>query len=323
MSSQNEWGKLRKVLVGRADYAMIPEMDRSLRYINYADKSDDELVSKYGPYPTQVIQEANEDLENFVDFLISQDVEVLRPNVEPTEYYNFCPRDVIFTHKDLTLATPMPLRSRKNNWKAFQSLFDGEVTHIPCSCEDQLYNENCIGNKDILALTEYSPSFDAANVIRANDDLLYLVSNTGNVSGACLLQELVGPEVKVHLLKDVYSYIHIDSTVAFLREGLLMVNPSRVKSKDDLPEPFKSWDIIFAPEPYDTGYYPGYNNASPWGNLNLLSINPNLVVLEENQHETRKELEKYGIESAMLPWRHGRTLAGYWHCVTVDIDRDD
>ena len=320
MTSRNEWDPLKKVIVGVADYARIPEMDRSLRFVNYADKQDVTNIPS-GLYPRQVIEEANEDLETFVKFLESQEVEVVRPNREETDYYNFCPRDCIFSHGDVSIATPMPLRSRKNNWKSFAHHFDNLI-HIPCSGEDELYNENCLSNKDILSLTESSPAFDAANIIKANDDLLYLVSNTGNVKGAELLQSLVGPEVKVHLLQGVYSYVHIDSTIAFLREGLVMVNPSRVKSKDVLPEPFRSWDVIFAPEPYDTGYYPGYNNASPWGNLNLISINPNLVVLEEHQHETRKELEKYGIESVMLPWRHGRTLAGFFHCVTLDIERD-
>lgn len=319
MSSQNEWDQLKKVIVGVADCARVPEMDRSLRFINYADKLDvSDVVS--GPYPEQVIQEANEDLEIFVEFLEGQGIEVVRPNREHTEYYNYCPRDCIFTHRDVSIATPMPLRSRKDNWKSYGHHLKNLI-HIPCTGEDELYNENCLSNKDILSLTESSPAFDAANVIRANDDLLYLVSNTGNVKGAELLQSLVGPEVKVHLLQGVYSYVHIDSTVAFLREGLMMVNPSRVKSRDVLPHPFNTWDIIFAPEPFDIGYYPGYNNASPWSNLNLLSINPNLVVLEEHQHETRKVLEKYDIESVMLPIRHGRTMAGFFHCVTLDLER--
>ena len=320
MKSNNEWDQLKKVVVGVADYARVPEMDRSLRFVNYADKQDvSDVVS--GLYPKKVIEEANEDLEIFVKFLESQEVEVVRPNREESDYYNYCPRDCVFLHGEFSLATPMSLRSRKNNWKSYAHHLDNLI-HIPCSGEDGLYNENCLSNKDILSLTESSPAFDAANIIRANDDLLYLVSNTGNVKGAELLQSLVGPEVKVHLLQGVYSYVHIDSTIAFLREGLMMVNPSRVKSRDVLPHPFNTWDIIFAPEPIDIGHYPGYNNASPWCNLNLFSINPNLVVLEEHQDETRKELEKYGIESVMLPIRQGRTLGGFFHCVTLDLDRE-
>jgi N-dimethylarginine dimethylaminohydrolase len=320
MSSQNEWDQLKKVIVGVSDFAKIPQMDKSLRTINYADRENiSDVIS--GQYPQKVIDESNEDLEIFVDFLKKENVEVLRPNRNPTDYYNFCPRDVIFTHKDITIATPMPLMSRKNAWKSFIDLL-GTTLIVPCKYQDQLYDQNCIGNKDVLALTEITPAFDAANIIRANDDILYLVSNSANISGANFLQEVLGNRAKVHLLQGVYSYMHIDTTVAFLREGLMLLNSERIKSTDILPEPFRNWDVIWCPNPVDIGHYPGYNNASEWVNMNLLSINPNLVVLEKNQDPTRKELEKYGIECAMLPMRHGRTLSGIFHCVTLDLERE-
>jgi glycine amidinotransferase len=320
MKSKNEWDKLKKVVVGVADYAKIPKIDKSLRLINYADKTNiSEIIS--GDYPKQVIEEANEDLEILVKFLQDEGVEVVRPNKEETEYYNFCPRDCIFTHGSTAIATPMPLRSRKNNWKSYGHHLEN-IIDISCTGDDELYNENCLNNKDILALTEHSPAFDAANIIRANNDILYLVSNSGNIEGAKLLQFLLGEEIKVHLLKGVYSYMHIDTTIAFLREGLLMANPSRIKNKDDLPKPFSQWDIVWCPEAVDIGYYPGYNNSSVWVNMNLLSINPNLVILEKNQEPTRKILEKYNIECAMLPMRQARTLSGCFHCVTLDLERD-
>jgi N-dimethylarginine dimethylaminohydrolase len=65
-----------------------------------------------------------------------------------------------------------------------------------------------------------------------------------------------------------------------------------------------------------------YNNASKWINMNLFSINENLVVLEEHQHNLRVELEKHHIECAMLPMRHQRTLGGGFHCVTLDLERE-
>jgi glycine amidinotransferase len=319
MNSTNEWDKLKKVIVGVADYARVPEIDNSLRFINYADRET--IVDiKTGIYPKQVIDEANEDLEIFVKFLEQEGVEVLRPHREPTSYYNFCPRDCVFVHGKKSYATPMPLKARRYNFGSIAHHFENLVP-ISCSYDEKLYDEQCLGNKNILALTEHSPAFDAANIIRANDDLLYLVSNSGNVKGAELLQDLVGPEIKVHLLQGVYSYMHIDTTVAFLREGLLLANPSRIKSKEDLPGPFKSWDIIWCPEPVDVGYYPGYNNCSPWCNMNLFSINTNLVALEKHQEPTRKELEKYNIECIMLPMRQTRTLSGCFHCVTLDLER--
>ena len=67
--SKNEWGQLKKVIVGIADNAKIPiDIDISLRCVNFADKTDESEIQK-GSYPQQVIDEANEDLEVFVNFL--------------------------------------------------------------------------------------------------------------------------------------------------------------------------------------------------------------------------------------------------------------
>ena len=318
--SVNEWGQLRKVVVGVANNARIPETDLSMRVVNYADQET--VDAKVGFYPDHVIREMNEDLQKLDKFLSDEGVEVVRPQWEPfpkSQYYQVCPRDSVFIHGDVALATPMPIRARKNDYLGMRNLIPN-LTVISSDFDDSLYNLNCVGNKDILALNETAPAFDAANVLRANDDILYLVSNSGNRRGAELLQTYV--DAKVSLLENVYSYMHIDSTIAFLREGLMLVHPGRIEDRSQLPEAFRGWDIIKAPEPTDIGHYPGYCNASPWVNVNLLSVNENLVVMEENQHETRKVLERHGIECAMLPMRHARTMGGTFHCVTLDLERD-
>lgn len=318
--STNEWDALEKVIVGVADFANIPPMDKSLRTVNYAHLKDTQEV-KHGLYPKTVVDESNEDLDTFVRFLKSQGVEVKRPSRNPTNYYNYCPRDSVFVYKNNTLATPMSLTTRKNEFLDIVEHLGNDFTIAENNNTDDVYNLDCIGNPNILAMTEEYPKFDAANIIRANDDILYLVSNSGNKKGAEYLQEYIGTSAKVHVLENVYSYMHIDSTIAFLREGLLLANPSRIKDRDMLPGPFKKWDIIWAPEPIDIGYYPGYCNSSKWINVNLFSVNPNLVVLEQHQTNLRDILEKYNIDCAMLPLRHSRTLGGCFHCVTLDLKR--
>lgn len=317
----NEWDTLTKVIVGIADDAKIPVPDTSLRVVNYADKNDD-FVIPYGNYPRQVIDEANEDLDIFSDFLRSQHVEVLRPdiNVKP-EYYNYCPRDTATVIDDKVVMAPMALTARAKEYHAMTvHLSDFEIIEAPQPDRSRLYNTSCIGDPDILALNETDPCFDAANILRANDDLYYLVSNSGNKKGAEYLQNLF-PNKKVHTVEKVYSYMHIDSTIAFLREGLMLLNPSRVKSKDMLPKALQSWDAIYAPDPVDIGHYPGYCNASPWISVNLFSVNPDLVVVEKHQTELAKILEKHGIDVMLLPMRHARTLGGCFHCVTLDLER--
>lgn len=323
MLSKNEWDPLKTVIVGTATGAKIPPTSISLRTVNYADLTfSDYLRVKHGDYPDQVIEEANEDLECLSSFLRSEGITVLRSKDNDPEYYNYCPRDHALVYDDVIIATPMALTSRREEWRTNKSYFDlSKLIVAPKPEHTDTYNSGCIGNPDILALQEHEPIFDAANILRSNDDLFYLVSNTGNKKGAEYLQEVVGHSKRVHTIENVYSYIHLDSTIALLREGLLLANPSRIKSVDQLPEVLRNWDIIWAPEPVDIGHYPSYCNASKWVSVNLLSINPNLVILEEHQRELSIELEKYGIDSAMLPMRHARTLGGCFHCVTLDLVR--
>ena len=324
MLSKNEWDPLKSVVVGIADDAKIPPTNIGLRCVNYADLTFSEYLNvKHGPYPKQVIDEANEDLEKLSAFLRDLDIHVVRPNSNNPTYYNYCPRDTVLVHDNIILATPMALSSRRDEWRASKSHFDlDKLIVAPKPEHTDTYNSGCLGNSNVLALHEHEPIFDAANILRANDDLFYLVSNTGNKKGAEYLQEVVGPTKRVHTIENVYSYIHLDSTIALLREGLMLLNPSRIKSVEQLPKVLHNWDVIWAPEPVDIGHYPGYCNASKWVSVNLLSINPNLVVLEEHQRELSLELKKHGIDSAMLPMRHARTLGGCFHCVTLDLVRN-
>jgi len=319
--SNNEWGKLHKVIVGRADWARIPPLDKSLRTVNYSHVVDDNNIPQPMLYPPQVVDEANEDLETLVETLIKLNIEVVRPKNLPTQYYNFCPRDLVNIIGSSAIVAPMSLQSREHDYKNIEHELEN-ICYAPNNQSDENYNLYSIGNKEILALNELNPKFDAANIIRADRDILYLVSNSGNKAGARYLQDFLGDEYKVHLLEGVYSYMHIDSTVAFLKEGLLLLNPSRIPNKKVLPHPFNKWDAIYCPDPVDIGYYENYNHASPWINVNLLSLSSELVVIEEHQEPLRKELKKYGIDSMMLPMRHARTLGGCFHCVTLDLVRE-
>lgn len=319
----NEWSPLKKVIVGTASGAKIPQIDTSMRCVNYADVADTSTI-KVGHYPQQVIDEANEDLETFVDFLRGESVEVLRPNqLWPTEYYDYCPRDVIVAVGDIAMAAPMPIKARKHAWRTLRQCFSNDGLNITPNVHSELdMNHGCVGNPDILALNENRPMFDAANVLKSDGHLLYLVSNSGNLAGAQYLQDTVEHlSIKVKTLSGVYSYMHIDSTIAFLREGLMLCNPSRIKDISVLPEPWCKWQVIWCDEPTDIGHYPGYCNASTWINMNLFSVSETLVVLEENQHSLRKQLEAHGIDCAMLPMRQQRTLGGGFHCVTLDLER--
>ena len=206
MYATNEWDKLTEVIVGTARGARVPDLDLSMRLVNYADVPDESTI-KTGAYPDIVTQQADEDLEKFVGFLQGEGIRVLRPWNEPNTpvaYYDYCPRDIVFLHGKHAIATPQPIRARAYNYHAIAHHLP-DIIEAPRYYADDLYNTACLGDPDTLALTEVAPAFDAANCLKANDHILYLVSNSGNLRGCHQLQEILGNNVKVHPLHDVYA----------------------------------------------------------------------------------------------------------------------
>jgi hypothetical protein len=91
------------------------------------------------------------------------------------------------------------------------------------------------------------------------------------------------------------------------------------------PKIFEKWDKIFvgmddlvAPNANLPG---GVSPCSPWIGMNLLSINPECVVIDKDQVPLMRILEKHGIESIPLPARQARSMSGGFHCNTLDVKR--
>ena len=61
--------------------------------------------------------------------------------------------------------------------------------------------------------------------------------------------------------------------------------------------------------------------ASKWIGMNVLSLSPDTVVVDDIQIELATQLEKNGFNVVKTPMRHSRTLGGGFHCVTCDIER--
>ena len=335
---KNEWGQLREIIVGSAYGAQVPTVgDKCLHCVDYAHLSDEEFKNRpSGLYPDKLIEETQQDLDEIARILESLNVKVHRPefrdfsetyrtdNWEVDGYYNYCPRDSMLVINDKVIATPMTLRHRQNESETCKPLFDPNhwVDAPRPKLLDSIYQREDLSRPTLL---DGEPVFDAANVIKHNNDLLYLVSNTGNKDGAIWLEnyckETFGNEYNVHTAENVYAYIHIDTTFVFLREGLVLLNPSRVNWRN-MPEFIGRLDKIWAPEPYPTQVMNDWCPASPWLGMNILPINKELVMVEEHQVLLMKELKKWGIESIPVKMRHARTFSGGPHCVTLDVVRD-
>jgi len=335
--SCNEWDQLEEVVVGNPLRARFPAPDLSTQLAEFSDRSLEEIPR--GPIPQQIIEETEEDLNEFVAVLEELGITVKRPETWPHEarfstihwesegFYNYCPRDVILVIGDHIIETPNVIRSRAQETFSYRTML---VDYLKSGAKwysapkpmllDSLFEVDL--NKPTPRNDE--PAFDAANVLRLGRDLIYLVSGTGNEMGGQWLQTILGDAFRVHFLKDVYYGSHIDSTLVALRPGLLLCSPARVNN-DTLPEILKQWDVIYSPPMENTGRYDAdylsRSIGSAWIGMNLLSINPNLVVVDHDQTGLIKLLEKQGLDVIPLKLRHSKMLGGGFHCVTLDVRR--
>lgn len=330
----NEWDPLREVIIGTAVSAQIPPCkDKSLHCVDYAHLTETEFKNTpTGMYPEKVLEETREDLTAIKEQLRDLGIVVRTPptlyynkNKRPyhDSYYDYCPRDSMLVIGDKIIQTPMSLRQRRDEADKYKQLFNPNhwVTFPKPILTDMSYDRSDLTKPTLL---NQEPVFDAANILKSNNDIIYLISNTANKLGADYLErwlwDNISTDYKVHKVHDVYAHIHIDTTFVLLREGLVLCNPARV-NEQNIPDIFRNWDRIWAPEPYPTQVMKEWCPASPWLGMNILSINENLVVVEEHQVMLMKLLQKYGIDSIPVRLRHSRTLSGGPHCITLDVIR--
>jgi len=302
ISSYNEWDPIKEIVVGRADFANWPSEDPV-----FALESEKTTWTKTpvpsGPVPDWIIDEANEDLDILASTLEQLDIVVHRPKAinfqERGGMYNYCPRDRFLIH-GTTLVDPAMM--------------------YPCrDMEAEALEEVVYRADNIVRMPrDQGMILDAANVLRLNDRMLFLESASGNKRAYSWLSKQF-PDVIIELC-NFYSGVHIDSTIVPLREGLVLLNASRV-STETLPSVFRDWECVWVADVVAQDFYQ-YPYASKWIALNMLVVDPTTVIVDRNQTNLIRMLELYKFTVIPLELRHSRTLGGGFHCVTLDLIRE-
>jgi len=303
ISSYNEWGRLRRVVVGDATWANWPVNDPV-----YRREAQNSLWTKtpapVGPVPQWIIDETNEDLSQLCAVLTQYGAEVVRPAARNFQthdgLYNYCPRDRFLIWGNTVVDPAMMYPCRDQEYECYTDILEdaGLIIHMPRN-----------GRNMVL---------DAANILRLGDSMLMLESASGNRAAH---DWMCGhfPDVKIELC-NFYSGVHIDSTVVALRPGLVLLNGSRVNN-DNCPQVFDDWEKIYVDDVVPQDFYQ-YPYASKWIGLNMFSIDINTVIVDAAQTDLIRILEQRNFTVIPLTLRHSRTLGGGFHCVTLDLVRD-
>jgi scyllo-inosamine-4-phosphate amidinotransferase 1 len=301
ISSYNEWSPLKRIVVGSATDANWPVNDPVFSKESEKTTWTESPVPR-GPVSQRIIEETNEDLGSLANTLMNLGVEVVRP--DPLNFqvhdglYNYCPRDRLLVYGSTIVDPAMMYPCRDMELQCYHDIVDS-------------------ANRYLFMPRNEGFVLDAANVCRLGDKMLFLESASGNRKAYNWLCD-VFPDVKVELC-NFYAGVHIDSTIVPLREGLVMLNASRV-TFDNVPQVFDGWHKIWVNDVAAQDFYQ-YPYASKWIAMNMLVVDPNTVICDRNQTELIKTLKSYRFEVIPLELRHSRTLGGGFHCVTLDLQR--
>jgi glycine amidinotransferase/scyllo-inosamine-4-phosphate amidinotransferase 1 len=302
ISGYNEYSTLKRIVVGDATHANWPTTDPVFR--SEAERTlwkDSPLPS--GPVPEHIIHEANQDLQGLCSILTKHGVEVVRPSTFDFQthdgLYNYCPRDRFIVHGSTIIDPAMMYPCRDQEYQCYMDILaDADrIVHMP-------------RNSGLV--------LDAANILKIDHHRwLFLESDSGNCAAyEWLCAQL--PDVDIELC-NFYAGVHIDSTVVVLRDGLVLLNGSRV-NESNCPRVFHNWDKIYVDDVIPQEFY-RYPYASKWIALNMLSINANTVIVDAAQSNLIQTLESRGFTVIPHTLRHSRTLGGGFHCVTLDLVR--
>jgi scyllo-inosamine-4-phosphate amidinotransferase 1 len=302
ISSYNEWSSLRHVVVGDASMANWPTTDPVFT-AEGKKTSWTQTPVPAGAVPQWIIDETNEDLQRFVDTLKLLGVRVSRP--DPYDFqkynglYNYCPRDRLLVYGSTVVDVAMMYPCRDQEIQCYRDLIrDAAVVKMP---RDQ------------------GMILDAANILRANDHWLFLESASGNRAAYNWLCQQF-PAVHIELCQ-FYAGVHIDSTISVLNDGLVVLNASRV-NEANCPRLFRGWRKIYVDDVVAQDFYQ-YPYASKWIALNMFSVNPHTVIVDQDNPKLIRTLEQHGMTVIPLKLRHSRTLGGGFHCVTLDLERSE
>jgi scyllo-inosamine-4-phosphate amidinotransferase 1 len=302
ISSYNEWDSLKHVVVGDATLANWPTTD-PIFLAEGKRSSWTKTPPPAGPVPQWIVDETNEDLQRLVDTFKLLGIKVSRPT--PYDFrsydglYNYCPRDRLLVYGRTVVDVAMM---------------------YPCRDQEIVCYRDFLKDADVIKMPrDQGLVLDAANILRANDRWLFLESASGNRAAYDWLCEQF-PMVDIELC-NFYSGVHIDSTILVLREGLVVLNASRV-NEANCPRLFRDWQKIYVDEVVAQDFYQ-YPYASKWIALNMFSINPHTVIVDQDNPELIHTLEQHNMTVIPLRLRHSRTLGGGFHCVTLDLERSN
>lgn len=321
---------------------------------------DKYLPPEYMEISKRVLDELIEDIELLCDALKKESVKVLRPDIltcfgdsviqtpdwesVPTPALNV--RDLTIVLGNTIVETSSHVRARLFENDALRAIFydyfkaGSNWVSMPKprindgSLDPSFYDNHYLGTEYKKFICEAAPErdteekkfeiiFDGAQCMRLGEDIIVNVANQNHELAFQWLERQFSNEFHFHKIEKMADN-HIDSVVLPLRPGLLLLRSEKYPKL--LPEKLQKWDVVYFPEPNSASTPPNLPSetiplASPYIDMNILSINEETVVVNSLYPELIRELEALSFTVIPVRHRHGRLFSGGFHCFTLDTVR--
>ncbi len=349
VNSYTEWDPLEEVIVGVLEGARF--LGAELLYTAaFPPELWDQVVAKFGvqarPYPRELVDAADKQLNEFIHILEAEGVKVRRPDIENSSlpyatpawgvdsgFGAVHPRDIMMVIGNEIIEAPMADQHRYFETWPYRSLLKEyfkagakwTMAPKPQLLKDQYvqnYEKPGTGEPARYLVTDFEPTFDAADFTRCGRDIFTQKSLLTNELGIQWVQRHLGDEYRVHCIESDFQFpLHIDVSLVPMAPGKVMINPDHL-TPEMLPDIFKTWDILIPPEPVNVKTASGFDVAQYWTLLNILMLDEKRVIVDSSQEPLIKAFKDWGFEPVSCAFEAcWGSFFGSFHCATLDVRR--
>jgi len=348
--STNEWGKLREVIIGNVEETYVPKFFKNPRFNDrfiFSDRGDFNIhktikkrfdnsknitLDDVNLIDKRILEERKEDVENLCDILRKEHISVLRPKLLngiqsiKTPYWESLTlpahnvRDLVLIIKDMIIETSVMNTFRYFETDLFKDIF---YEYFKNGCKWisapkptlQYIDEKDFEDDNIKDINETEIMFDAAQILRFGDKLLFNISTKHNYMGYLWLKSILQDKFEIYPIERI-CYTHIDGAMMPLEDGVILYDPIKMTKDnlDKLPDWLKKWKFIPAQDDNDMERYTG---------TNVLVLGDKKIIINAASTELIKKLNSLRYTCIPVQLRHNRMFVGAFHCISLDTVRDD
>ncbi|MBN1199936.1 MAG: hypothetical protein JXA23_11335 [Bacteroidales bacterium] len=304
----HEWGKLKEVIVGIGDDLSYPGYNEAVSF--FYEPEHIEGMKLYGgidasEIDAEGVKETKAQIDNLARVLDSLGIIVHRSHrlaPEEMQYLEYIQKGSVFLYaRDLILVIDT------NVIETAISLPFGEKVRY--ALRPILLERLPGSNAKYVAMPAPSPVFNRDQIFLEGGDVLLngydiYVGISGNAStpeGAAWLQQYLGPEYRVHLVKMTPEFQHLDCVLSLVRPGLGIRCPDAFAG--ELPESIRDWEFI------DVSREEAKRLA-----VNVMILDDKTVIIDKQHHRIGEELKKRGENVIEIPYDKVASWGGAFRC---------